>query len=68
VLGCADVDTRKATLAALEGRCREKLEFLLSFDADGAVDSRGEVATPGYPEVDRETAVAFHRRTPRSVA
>jgi Ser/Thr protein kinase RdoA (MazF antagonist) len=35
--------------------------------ADSAVDSRGEVTTPGYPEVDRETAVAFHRRALASV-
>lgn len=29
--------------------------------ADSAVDSRGTVTTPGYPERDREAAVAFHR-------
>ena len=68
VLGHAGADAPEATLAALEGRRREKLESLLSFGADSAVDSREEVTTPGYPEVDRETAVIFHRRAPRSVA
>lgn len=29
--------------------------------ADSAVDSNGTVTNPGYPEVDRETAVEFHR-------
>jgi len=29
--------------------------------ADSAVDSRGEVTTPGYPEQPRAAAVAFHR-------
>lgn len=30
--------------------------------ASSAVDSAGVVTTPGYPPVDREAAVAFHRR------
>jgi len=30
--------------------------------ADTAVDSRGSVTKPRYPPVDREAAVAFHRR------
>lgn len=30
--------------------------------ADSAVDSAGTVTNPGYPEMDREAAVAFHRR------
>jgi len=30
--------------------------------ADSAVDSTGTVTNPGYPEMDREAAVAFHRR------
>jgi len=30
--------------------------------ADSAVDSTGAVTNPGYPEVDREAAVTFHRR------
>lgn len=29
--------------------------------ADSAVDSSGAVTNPGYPELDREAAVAFHR-------
>lgn len=29
--------------------------------ADSAVDSTGAVTNPGYPELDREAAVAFHR-------
>jgi aminoglycoside phosphotransferase (APT) family kinase protein len=29
--------------------------------ADSAVDSRGIVTNPGYPERDRDAAVAFHR-------
>lgn len=29
--------------------------------SESAVDSTGIVTNPGYPEVDRETAVAFHR-------
>lgn len=31
--------------------------------ADSAVDSRGVVTNPRYPELDREASVAFHRRT-----
>jgi len=31
--------------------------------ADTAVDSRGRVTTPRYPPIDREAAVAFHRRS-----
>jgi len=30
--------------------------------ADTAVDSRGQVTNPGYPELPRAEAVAFHRR------
>jgi len=30
--------------------------------ADSAVDSTGTVTNPGYPEMDREAAVGFHRR------
>lgn len=30
--------------------------------ADSAVDSRGAVTNPRYPELDREASVAFHRR------
>lgn len=30
--------------------------------ADSAVDSTGTVTNPGYPEMDREGAVEFHRR------
>lgn len=30
---------------------------------DSAVDSTGAVTNPGYPELDREAAVAFHRET-----
>jgi hypothetical protein len=29
---------------------------------DSAVDSTGTVTNPGYPEMDREASVAFHRR------
>lgn len=31
--------------------------------ADSAVDSTGAVTNPGYPELDREAAVAFHRES-----
>lgn len=35
--------------------------------ADSAVDSRGQVTTPGYPERDRPAAVDFHRSALASV-
>jgi hypothetical protein len=31
--------------------------------ASSAVDSAGAVTNPGYPLIDRDAAVAFHRRT-----
>ncbi|MFP4632250.1 MAG: magnesium transporter [Halobacteriales archaeon] len=36
VLGYADTETREALLATLDGRRREKIEFLLSFDPETA--------------------------------
>jgi len=38
------------------------LRYRAAAIVDSAVDSTGAVTNPGYPELDRESSVAFHRR------
>lgn len=49
----------EAPLAAPAALSVAKREYLV---ADSAVDSTGAVTNPGYPELDRNDAVVFHRR------